>query len=96
MRYQVGKAFHCEHPQQPTQVVTGRARHRMYPALFIPVEVPAVHTASDLQVSIDRLNRLASLGRRTVLLAESIGQATMRNAHIRFVCIHAKVIKVDE
>ena len=76
--------------------LAGRTQHRMQSVTDFTLEMTALHAVITIEVTDDRLDRLASLEQFLVLRTEALGLAPVHDVHLRVVCIHAAVAQIDK
>ena len=84
----------CDHAQQPLDVVTRRAQHRVQPVASFTLEVTAFHPVVALEVADDGLDGLAPLEQLSLLFADPLGLAPVHDVHTGQVRVHAPVAQI--
>lgn len=93
---QEGDALAGNRGQQPADVVARRTLHRVQTVPLRSLEVTAVHAVIGLEVSDDRLDRLAPFEQLSILLADPLGLASVHDVHIRVVRFYTPIAQIHE
>ena len=93
-RMQEGYPLLGNHTQQPFEVVTRRTQHGMQLVAVFTLKVAATHPVIRFQMANDRFNGLAAFQLLSFQRRQPLGLASMHNAHLRIVGIHAPVTQV--
>ncbi len=97
-KYKVQKkaeAFLYDHPQQPTNVVTGCAQHRVNTIASFALQVTPIHSVVMLQMPDHWLNRLAALQQSQFGFVQSPLLAALIDPNAGIIVIDAAIPQVD-
>jgi hypothetical protein len=89
------ETFLYDHPQQPTDVVTGCAQHGVNPVTGFTLQMAPTHSVIMLQMPDHGLNRLATLQQSQFRFVQSPLLAAMIDLNARIIVIDAVIPKVD-
>jgi hypothetical protein len=81
------EAFPYDHPQQPTDVVTGCAQHGVNPVTGFTPQMAPIHSVIMLQMPDHGLNRLATLQQSQFRFVQSPLLAAMIDLNARIIMI---------
>ena len=85
------EAFLYDHPQQPTDVVTGCAQHGVNPVTSFTLQMAPIHSVVMLQMPDHGLNRLAALQQSQFRFVQLPLFAAMIDLYARMIVIDAAI-----